>query len=264
MTEKTKNNSNEKETEAKNNNKYGAILLCGGRGTRLRELTHDEIPKSLVKVEGKELIGYSIDDMLYSKMVDKLVFAVGYKSEQIINYVNNLKLDTKVEFSYQSKPGVLCAVKEAAAHIEGSKVIFCNSDEIRVNLHLDEAILYHETSSYVATMVATYTDALHEKGVLELDDKNVVLKLRLRDSVYASKPEETGLVNAGIVIMNKSAIDYFDPSYEKDWMGIIEPLIRTSNLRAYIDSNIKFLHGNTREQVSEAKEYIGKLQRNKK
>jgi len=253
----------DKRRDSETDNRYGAILLCGGKGTRLRELTRDEIPKSLVLIEGKELIRYSLESM-DPKIVKKLVFAVDYKSEQIIDWVNALNLPIKVEFSYQSKPGVLYAVKEAAAHIEGQKLIFCNTDELRINLHLDDAVRYHEASDYAATVVAAYTNALHKHGVLVIDDKNTVLKLRLRDPIYSSKPEEIGLVNTGIIIMNKSAIDYFNPEYDKDWNGITEPLIEASKLRAYIAAEMKFYHGNTLEQVLEANEYIRKLGRNKK
>lgn len=57
----------------------GAILLSGGRGTRLREVTQNAIPKSLFEVGGKPLIDYSIES-LPPDQFNPLIFAVDHHS----------------------------------------------------------------------------------------------------------------------------------------------------------------------------------------
>jgi len=60
------------------------VILCGGRGERLKPLT-DKVPKPLIHIQGKPIIGHSID---YLKRfgIKKYIIAVGYKSDQIIKY----------------------------------------------------------------------------------------------------------------------------------------------------------------------------------
>ena len=68
------------------NHSYGVCLLCGGKGTRLLSLTNDLLPKSLVQIDGKELIKFSLEG-LHSLSVSHVVFAVDYKSEMLRHWV---------------------------------------------------------------------------------------------------------------------------------------------------------------------------------
>jgi glucose-1-phosphate cytidylyltransferase len=63
-----------------------AIILAGGRGTRLSEQTH-KIPKPLVKLNGIPLIVYIINK-LKRDGINKFYILVGYKKDEIIKYFN--------------------------------------------------------------------------------------------------------------------------------------------------------------------------------
>ena len=47
-------------------NTVDVILLCGGKGTRFREVTGDKVPKSLYKLDGEELIKFTINNLDFS------------------------------------------------------------------------------------------------------------------------------------------------------------------------------------------------------
>ena len=63
-----------------------AVILCGGRGSRLGQLT-DSIPKALVKVHDKAILWYSFL-MLYRHGFRHFIFPLGYKGEMIKEFVN--------------------------------------------------------------------------------------------------------------------------------------------------------------------------------
>ena len=74
-----------------------AIILCGGRGTRLGNITK-KIPKTLVKVQGKEILWYLIQFLKINNF-NHLILPLGYKSNLIKNFLkknNNfqIKIDT--------------------------------------------------------------------------------------------------------------------------------------------------------------------------
>ena len=62
-----------------------AVVLCGGIGTRIKEITH-KIPKPLIKIGNKPLIWFTISSLLQSG-IDKIIFPIGYKGEQIDKYL---------------------------------------------------------------------------------------------------------------------------------------------------------------------------------
>jgi glucose-1-phosphate cytidylyltransferase len=75
-----------------------AVVLCGGFGSRISELTTNT-PKSLIKIKNKPLIWYSIHSLLKSGIKD-IILPLGYKGENIRKYVlknfkknlNNIRL----------------------------------------------------------------------------------------------------------------------------------------------------------------------------
>ena len=62
-----------------------AIILAGGLGTRLRDAVPD-LPKCMAPVNGKPFISYVIDH-LQDEGIEHFIFALGYKSEMIIEYL---------------------------------------------------------------------------------------------------------------------------------------------------------------------------------
>ena len=64
-----------------------AIILAAGIGSRLDPITK-ELPKSLVKVNNKEILGYQIDGYLTSGIEEENIFIVtGYRHEMILSYI---------------------------------------------------------------------------------------------------------------------------------------------------------------------------------
>ena len=65
------------------------VLLCGGRGTRLKPIT-DFIPKPMVNIHGKPFLYYLLNQ-LSKKYITEFVLLTGYFGKQIENYFKNGK-----------------------------------------------------------------------------------------------------------------------------------------------------------------------------
>ena len=228
----------------------------GGKGTRLRPITEDQLPKSLFRVGGKELIRYSIDTMDLT-IVSRLVFAIDHKADQIRRWINSAGLPNIVEFSEQTEPGVLGAISAGANHIPEDRFIACNTDEIRLSLNLKDMVRFHQQSGMLATMAATYTNRLFRHRILKIRERdNRVLRTKLKPEEYKDKPEKTGLVNVGFIIMDKRVMDHFDPGHSNDWSGIIDPLCDAGKLCAYVDHKIAYFNVGTPEEFLEAELFL--------
>lgn len=77
-----------------------AVILAAGQGIRLRPLTY-HIPKSMIRIAGKNLIEHNIDQL--PDEIDELIMVVGYFSEQIINHFGNEYNNRKVKYIKQKK-----------------------------------------------------------------------------------------------------------------------------------------------------------------
>ena len=62
-----------------------AVILCGGKGTRLGSLSK-KIPKSLVKINDKPIIWYIIKNLIKNSF-NHFILPVGYKGRLIESYI---------------------------------------------------------------------------------------------------------------------------------------------------------------------------------
>ena len=67
---------------------YIAVIQAGGRGTRMRTLTEDSIPKPMLLMNGKPLIEWQIEN-IKSFGIKEFVVIVGYLGEKIKEYLEN-------------------------------------------------------------------------------------------------------------------------------------------------------------------------------
>ena len=74
-----------------------AIILAGGKGTRLRPHTI-KVPKPMVDINGYPFLDYLLNN-IYSTGIRRVLILVGYKSQVIINHYKNFK-HMDISFSY--------------------------------------------------------------------------------------------------------------------------------------------------------------------
>jgi len=108
-----------------------AILLAAGKGERLFPLTK-EICKPMIKIAGKPILEYIIEDLERCGF-DDLYIIVGYKKEQIINYFQ-LRNSSKIQFIEQKKfKGTADATFHAKEIVENDDFLLYLSDTIIPN-----------------------------------------------------------------------------------------------------------------------------------
>lgn len=74
-----------------------ALILAGGRGTRLRPHT-EEIPKPLLEVNGKAILGHQIEMLIKTTNISQIVIVTGFLSHKIENYIKENYPEVNVIF----------------------------------------------------------------------------------------------------------------------------------------------------------------------
>lgn len=83
-----------------------AVILAGGKGTRLRPLTY-KIPKPMIEINGKPFLKHQLL-LLKRNGIEEMILLVGYLGGQIENYFKNgRKLGLRIKYSYEKEGSLL-------------------------------------------------------------------------------------------------------------------------------------------------------------
>ena len=167
-----------------------AIILAGGRGKRLKQVT-DYVPKPLIPLNNIPIIEWQIRYLKKFGIKD-IIISTGYKTEQIENYLkvkNNFGV--KIRFSKEKSPlGTGGAIKKAAKSITEKSFIVINGDIIS---NIDLRKIKNKMNSIAAIPLKT------KFGVMSIEDQKVTR--------FSEKKEISNLwMNAGIYHLSKNIV----------------------------------------------------------
>ena len=81
-----------------------AVIMAGGKGTRLRSITNDEIPKPMALVAGKPILQWQIE-CLRDQDVTDIVLIIGHLGEKIREFFGNGKrFDVNIRYIEETVP----------------------------------------------------------------------------------------------------------------------------------------------------------------
>jgi D-glycero-alpha-D-manno-heptose 1-phosphate guanylyltransferase len=133
-----------------------SIILCGGKGTRLQQLTGDQVPKALVRVNDRTLLDHTLH-LLASNGIRRTILAVSHHSEQIRNHLDCTGSTLEIDISETEKPlGIVPSVAAACSQFAlSSTFLLAGADEICEGLDLAPAYHLHRATRSTVTIVLT-------------------------------------------------------------------------------------------------------------
>jgi NDP-sugar pyrophosphorylase family protein len=169
-------------------NQMKAIILAGGRGTRLSPIT-DYIPKSLIPIKNIPIIEWQIK-YLKKFGVNEIIICAGYKSKILENFLT-MKNDPKVKitFSLEKTPlGTGGAIKQTASLIKEKSFFVLNGDVItNIDLHK----LAEKPNSIASIELKTKFGVLYTKGdlVTAFKEKKQISDIWMNAGIYHLEKE---------------------------------------------------------------------------
>ena len=180
-----------------------AIVLAGGRGTRLRPLTNNR-PKPLLPVLGRPCIEYILN-ALVDAGIEQIFVACGYRADDLSDAL--CRFDSKgveIILTLEDEPaGTAGAVKLLESSISGTFVVA--SGDVLADVDINELIERHQAKEALATMALTTVDRPEEFGIVGLDLSNRIVKFKEKP---ASHEVFSNLINAGIYILEKEVVEH--------------------------------------------------------
>ncbi len=167
-----------------------AIVLCGGLGTRLGELTRCT-PKPLIPVADRPFLSYVLDHLLTAP-VDEIILAVSFQWQKVYEQIGDQWRGVKVNYSIEIEPlGTGGAIQQALAQAGCSEALVINGDTL---LKIDFAdflrfVRHHTPDIAIALKIVDDTGRF---GTVDIDATCRVLAFREK---VASR---RGLINSGV------------------------------------------------------------------
>lgn len=224
------------------------VLLCGGFGTRIRDVA-DDIPKPLIKV-GKMPILWHLMGYFATFGFDEFILCLGYKSETVVDFFKNqdgkvkeLKTEDDLQSTYQfdgNINGYLCKVLLADTGLDamtgtrlrkvsklvGNETFMLSYGDGLSDVDLQRLLKHHEVSKKILTVTGVRPPSRF--GELQVDPNNNV-------TGFNEKPQASGgRISGGFFVCEPEVFAYLekreDLVFEKE---PIQAIVRDKKMTMY-------------------------------
>jgi len=181
-----------------------ALILAGGRGTRLGALT-THVPKPMVRVAGRPILERLVLHLM-SFGIRSFHLSVSYLAEQIVDHFGDgSRFGCSIEYLREDTPlgtgGPLALLSPVPEH----PLVVINGDLV-TQCDIGRLIDVHEASGYAATFGVRPYSIQIPYGVAELNGDRLV--------AVHEKPVQRMVINAGIYVLSQPAIALVPPRTE--------------------------------------------------
>ena len=196
-----------------------AAIIAGGKGTRIRSLCDETVPKALVPVAG-EPIGFLQLRLLERYGIREVAIIAGHLAQELEAglALEAERLGVRLEFYVEERPMANAGGLHAARSLLGDDDFLVFYGDIAVDMDLDRLVAFHRDRGALATIVVHPNDHPHESDLVAVTDDCRVTKIlprnRPRDSYCRN------LVPASVFCLAPEIFDHLVPdkkqSFEKD------------------------------------------------
>jgi glucose-1-phosphate cytidylyltransferase len=176
------------------------VILCGGRGTRLRERT-ESVPKALVEIGGRPILWHVIQ-IYAAQGFDRFLLATGYMGEAVAEFaaaerwpegVRVEAIDTGLDTPTGGRVAAL------GGRLAGERFCVTYADGV-ADVDLAAQLDFHDGHGALATVTVVQPNI--QWGVAELDGDAV--------TGFVEKPRSEHWINGGFFCFEPGVLQYLD------------------------------------------------------
>ena len=197
------------------------VILAGGRGTRLGELTKD-IPKPMVPLLGKPLLQYQIE-LLVRYGFKEVILIVNHLSQPIKDHFGDgADFGIKISYYQEEKPlGTVGGIKDLEDELTEDFLVLYG--DVMMEMDLNRLVNFHKTKGSEATLVVHPNDHPYDSDLVEMDEEgliiNVLPKPHSSDLIYHN------MVNAAVYVLSPAIFPFLEKGKKADFGKDIFPRV---------------------------------------
>lgn len=196
-------------------NSVRAVVLAGGKGTRLAPYTRI-IPKPLMPIGDMPILEIMLRQMKRAG-IRRVTLTTGYLDNLLrLFFLDGKRLGLKVDYVREEKPlgtsGPLSNVKVL------TDTFLVTNGDVLTDLDFAELIAYHRAQGAIATIATHKRKVTINLGVVEVDKENAVTD-------YLEKPDFNYLVSMGLYVFEARVLKYIPKDEYLDFPDLVRKLI---------------------------------------
>ncbi|MHC1721891.1 MAG: HAD-IIIA family hydrolase [Aminipila sp.] len=214
------------------------VVMAGGKGTRISSIASD-IPKPMIKVEGKPVLEHEIECLRNQGLTD-IIITVSHLGNVIIDYfgdgsrvspITGESFGVHIEYFVEKTPlgnaGALFQLKDKL----NEDFLLLNADAL-FDVDFNRFVAYHKQRGGLVTLFTHPNNHPYDSALIIADDNGEVIR-------WLSKEEERpkyyrNRVNAGLHIISPKILDLIahTPTIDLD-RQLLKPLAGTGKMFCY-------------------------------
>lgn len=202
-----------------------AVIMAGGKGTRLRPLTV-HTPKPMVPLLNRPCMEYTIR-LLKRHGITDIAVTLQYLPDAIRSYFGDgSRFGVSLTYFEEATPlGTAGSVKNCAEFLDDRFLVI--SGDTLTDIDLTEAVRFHERNGALATLILTRVETPLEFGVVMTDESGRITRFLEKPS-WAEVFSDT--VNTGMYVFEPEVLSYIEEDREVDFSKELFPAFLDAGL----------------------------------
>jgi D-glycero-alpha-D-manno-heptose 1-phosphate guanylyltransferase len=209
----------------------GAIILCGGAGTRLRGITGDT-PKAMAHIADRPFLELLLKQLARNGF-GRAVLAVGYRKEAIAAHFGEQAFGLDLTYSPEASPlGTGGALRRAVELVDSDPYLIMNGDSY-TDVNLSRLVKDYLEVRADASLVVVPVEGRSDCGSVQIDESGWIERFEEKQSLRTTKYS-----NAGIYAVSRQLLHSIAPGRQISIERELFPLWleERRNVRAFIFS----------------------------
>ena len=202
--------------------KYDAIILCGGKGNRIKKITKKK-PKCLIDFYGKPFLLYQLK-YLKKNHIKNVILSVGYQAEQVQNYVrDNIKfMNVKIISDGKNLLGTGGAIKKSIKFLKDNFYVIYGDSYLNFNLN------NLKSNNKISTMAIYKNQNKYDKSNVKRKNSNYIVYDK------SKKKDKFDYIDYGVSYLEKKIFKNLKKNTRFDLSILLQKISKDKKLKGYV------------------------------
>lgn len=196
-----------------------AVIMAGGKGTRLLDITTDAIPKPLVQVDNKPLLDHVIEHAIENGC-DNIIICTGHLGHKIQEHIATKQYNAKIYVSQEKKPlgtaGALHLIKDL---LEDEFLILYA--DVYSTINIKKLFQFHKKRKADATIAVHLSDHPQDSTIVKINKNGKYLEMIEKPG--DKWPQYGNLTQTSLYLVKKKVLNFIQQNTKQDFETDVFP-----------------------------------------